>query len=200
MSCTTASIGPSSSCALRSRSRRALAHSRGRPTTPSSKWSQPATRLCARRKGSQLKRLAKGEGYGNVFLEDADMPPVTSRSVLVRAHTSLISRGSEILRRYRLQGPVDAAIMGYSLAGTVTAVGDEARAAGFAPGDRVFALSPHAEYVAVDVEPEGLQVRRLPADLPWQRAPFQSLAYGAVAWAEASQASPTDTVVVLGQG
>ena len=147
-----------------------------------------------------MKRLAKGEGYGNVYLEDADMPQLTSRSVLVRAHTSLISRGSEILRRYRAEGPVDPAIMGYSLAGTVTAVGDEARAAGFVPGDRVFALSPHAEYVAVDVEPERMRVRTLPAAVPWHRAPFQSLAQAAVAWAEASQGRATDTVVVLGQG
>ncbi|HEV8635551.1 MAG TPA: zinc-binding dehydrogenase [Chloroflexota bacterium] len=147
-----------------------------------------------------MKRLAKGDGYGNVYLEDAPVPAVTSRGVLVRAHTSLISRGSEILRRYRLDGPVDPAIMGYSLAGTVVAAGDEARAAGFTPGDRVFALSPHAEYVAVEVEPEGLHVRKLPAEISWRRAPFQSLAYGAVAWAEASQAKPADTVVVLGQG
>ena len=45
-----------------------------------------------------MKRLAKGDGYGNVYLEDAPVPAVTSRGVLVRAHTSLISRGSEILR------------------------------------------------------------------------------------------------------
>ena len=50
-----------------------------------------------------MKRLAKGEGYGNVYLEDAPVPALTSRGVLVRAHTSLISRGSEILRRYRLR-------------------------------------------------------------------------------------------------
>jgi L-iditol 2-dehydrogenase len=143
-----------------------------------------------------VKRLAKGAGYGNVYLEEVPVPTITPRGVLVRAHTSLISRGSEILRRYRLDGPVDPAIMGYSLAGTVVEVGGEARAAGFAPGDRVFALSPHAEYVAVEVEEEGLRVRRLPDELPWHRAPFQSLAYGAVAWAEASQARPGDTVVV----
>ena len=147
-----------------------------------------------------MKRLAKGDGYGNVYLEDAPVPAITRRGVLVQAHTSLISRGSEILRRYRNDGPVDPAIMGYSLAGTVVEAGDEARAAGLAPGDRVFALAPHAEYVAVEVEPEGLRVRKLPAELPWEHAPFQSLAYGAVAWAEASRASATDTVVVLGQG
>jgi threonine dehydrogenase-like Zn-dependent dehydrogenase len=147
-----------------------------------------------------VKRLAKGEGYGNVYLEDAPVPPVTSRGVLVQAHTSLISRGSEILRRYRLDGPVDPAIMGYSLAGTVAVAGDDARARGFSPGERVFALAPHAEYVAVEVDPDGQRLRHLPPELPWQRAPFQSLAFGAVAWAEASQAQPTDTVVILGQG
>jgi L-iditol 2-dehydrogenase len=147
-----------------------------------------------------VKRLAKGEGYGNVYLEEVPVPAVTSRGVIVRAHTSLISRGSEILRRYRLAGPVDPAIMGYSLAGTIAAVGDETRALGFSPGDRVFALAPHAEYVAVEVDPNGLYVRRLPSELPWQRVPFQSLAYGAIGWAEASQAQPTDTVVILGQG
>jgi L-iditol 2-dehydrogenase len=149
-----------------------------------------------------VKRLAKGEGYGNVYLEDVPVPSISDRGVLVRAHTSLISRGSEILRRYRADGPVDPAIMGYSLAGTVVDAGDEARAAGFEPGNRVFALSPHAEYVAVEVdpEPERLRVRGLPEAIPWHRAPFQSLASGAVAWAEASQAKPTDTVVVLGQG
>jgi threonine dehydrogenase-like Zn-dependent dehydrogenase len=147
-----------------------------------------------------MKRLAKGKGYGNVYLEDAPVPALTSRGVVVRAHTSLISRGSEILRRYRLEGPVDPAIMGYSLAGTVAASSDEARAAGFAPGDRVFALSPHAEYVAAEIEPEGVHLRKLPPEIPWDLAPFQSLASGAVAWAEASQAKSTDTVVVLGQG
>jgi L-iditol 2-dehydrogenase len=47
---------------------------------------------------------------------------------------------------------------------------------------------------------EGLRLRHLPPELSWQRAPFQSLAFGAVAWAEASQAQPTDTVVILSQG
>jgi threonine dehydrogenase-like Zn-dependent dehydrogenase len=147
-----------------------------------------------------VKRLAKGPGYGNVYLEEVPIPAITTRGVLVRAHTSLISRGSEILRRYRLDGPVDPAIMGYSLVGTIAASGDEARALGFTVGERVFALAPHAEYVAVEIEPDGLRARTLPPDLPWHRAPFQSLAYGAVAWAEASQAKPRDTVVILGQG
>ena len=48
-----------------------------------------------------MQRLAKGEGYGNVFLEEAPLPAFGADQVLVKTHTSLISRGSEILRRYR---------------------------------------------------------------------------------------------------
>jgi NADPH:quinone reductase-like Zn-dependent oxidoreductase len=135
-----------------------------------------------------MKRLAKGEGYGNVYLEEVPVPAPTTRGVVVQAHMSLISRGTEILRRYRLAGPVDPGIMGYSLAGTIAAAGDEARALGFRPGERVFALAPHAEYVAVEVDPDGLYLRRLLPELPRSRAAFQSLAYRAVAWADASQA------------
>lgn len=147
-----------------------------------------------------MKRVAKGAGYGNVFLEDVPAPTIGSGEVLVRAHTSLISRGSEILRRYRAEGPIDPNIMGYSLAGTIVDAGAEARAAGYAPGDRVYALSPHAEYVACAIDAEGQRVRRLPPELPWEWAPFQGLACGAVQWAIASRARPADTVVVLGQG
>lgn len=147
-----------------------------------------------------MKRLVKGEGYGNVFLEEVPVPEIAARQVLVRAHTSLISRGSEILARYRRDGPVDPRAMGYSLAGTVVAAGEEARAAGYAPGDHVFALSPHAEYVVGDVDEESLRLLKLPPGMPWQRAPFIALARGGVAWAIASQAQPTDTAVVLGQG
>lgn len=147
-----------------------------------------------------MKRVAKGAGYGNVYLEDVPMPEIASNEVLIKAHTSLISRGSEILRRYRLEGPVDPNIMGYSLAGTIVQAGADARSAGYAPGDRVYALSPHAEYVVGRIDDTGERVRRLPADMPWEWAPFQGLACGGLQWAVASRAQPGDTVVVLGQG
>ena len=147
-----------------------------------------------------MKRLAKGPGYGNVYLEEVPVPEIAPNEVLVRTHTSLISRGSEILRRYRLEGSVDPHIMGYSAAGTIVEAGQAARAAGYAAGERVYALSPHAEYVVGPVDDDGQRVRRLPPALPWDRAPFQGLACGAVQWAIASRAQPGDTVVVLGQG
>jgi L-iditol 2-dehydrogenase len=146
-----------------------------------------------------MKRLAKGEGYGNVYLEEVPIPTLTPGQVLVRAHTSLISRGSEILRRYRLDGPVDPGMMGYALAGTIVEVGDAARAAGYAPGQRAFVAAPHAEYVAVEVD-DGTRFLRVSPDMPWHQVAFLGVARGPVAWAISSGARPTDTVVVLGQG
>jgi 2-desacetyl-2-hydroxyethyl bacteriochlorophyllide A dehydrogenase len=146
-----------------------------------------------------MKRLAKGEGYGNVLLEEVPVPSIAPNQVLVKTHTSLISRGSEILARYRKDGPVDPGIMGYSVAGSVVEAGDDARAAGFAPGDRVFVSAPHAEYVVGEVGDDSRLIR-VPSSIPWHRVPFIALARGAVAWAVASEAAPDDTVVVLGQG
>jgi threonine dehydrogenase-like Zn-dependent dehydrogenase len=99
-----------------------------------------------------------------------------------------------------MEGPVDPNIMGYSVAGTIVEAGEEARNAGYAPGDRVYALSPHAEYAVAAVDDDGQRVRPLPTGLPWDWAPFQGLACGAMQWAIASRARPGDTVVVLGQG
>jgi L-iditol 2-dehydrogenase len=146
-----------------------------------------------------MKRLAKGEGYGNVYLEEVPIPAIASGQVLVRAHTSLISRGSEILRRYRLEGPVDPGMMGYSAVGTVVEAGAEARALGYAPGERVYATAPHAEYVA-SAAPDPMRTFKLPAGVTWPCAPFLGFVRAGLAWAISSGARPADTVVVLGQG
>ena len=146
-----------------------------------------------------MKRLAKGDGYGNVFLEEVPLPSITAGQVLVRTHTSLIARGSEILRRYRREGPVDPGMMGYAVAGTIVEVGAAARAAGYAPGDRAFVAAPHAAYVATDVD-DGTRFLRVAPDMPWHRVAFLGVSRGPVAWAISSGARPTDTVVVLGQG
>jgi len=82
-----------------------------------------------------MKRVAKPEGKFNVVLEDAPVPAVGPHDVRVRNVRSLISRGSELWRRYIRPEAVDPQIMGYSVAGVVDAVGTEVE--GFAPGDRV---------------------------------------------------------------
>ena len=72
-----------------------------------------------------MKRVAKPEGKFNVVLEDAPVPAVGPHDVRVRNVRSLISRGSELWRRYIRPEAVDPQIMGYSVAGVVDAVGAE---------------------------------------------------------------------------
>src|SRR6266540_1657006 len=113
-----------------------------------------------------MRRLAKHAGYGNVLFEEVPVPSIAANQVRVKTHTSLISRGSEILARYRQDGPVDPAIMGYSVAGTVAEAGADARAAGYAPGDRVFASTPHAEYTVAEIGDEA-RLLKISAGLTW---------------------------------
>jgi threonine dehydrogenase-like Zn-dependent dehydrogenase len=146
-----------------------------------------------------MKRIGKLAGVGNIVVEEAPRPEPGPREVLVRTARSLISRGSEIGRRYLRAEAIDPAIMGYSAAGMVEQVG--AAVTEYAPGDRVAVVAPHAEYVLGDVDREdGSWVMRLPEALSFEQAAFLPLATGAVMWAEISGASANETVVVLGQG
>lgn len=146
-----------------------------------------------------MRRLVKHQGYGNFLFEDVPTPVPSSNEVLVKTHTSLISRGSEILARYRKEEAVRPSIMGYSVAGTIAQSGEDALAAGYRPGDRVFVSAPHAEYVVSEVGDEARLIK-VPDSMPWSHVPFIALARGGVAWAIASDAKPDDTVVILGQG
>ncbi|MDE2992420.1 MAG: hypothetical protein OXU67_00915 [Chloroflexota bacterium] len=47
-------------------------------------------------------RVGKHAGVGNVVLEHVPIPEVGPGQVLTRTHVSLISRGSELWRRYEL--------------------------------------------------------------------------------------------------
>ena len=68
-------------------------------------------------------RIVKPEGFGNIQLQEAPIPEIGAREVLVRTEATLISRGSELFRRYIKEEAVPQRIMGYSLAGTVERVG-----------------------------------------------------------------------------
>lgn len=147
-----------------------------------------------------MLRVAKPEGFGNVILEEVPIPSCGPRDVLVRNQVSLISRGSEILRRYMHEEAIDPAIMGYSVGGVVEAVGDEA-AARFQPGDRVAVVAPHAQFVLQDIDAmEGTRIWPIPDDISFEQAAFLPLALGGVMWAAAPGIQPEDTVVILGQG
>ena len=147
-----------------------------------------------------MKRVAKFDGPCNVGIEEVEVPAITDTQVLIRAAVSLISRGSEIWRRYILSGPVDHAIMGYSLAGTVEAVGRQVE--GFSPGDRVAALAPHAEFVSVEVvnSPHKPPVVRLPDAVSFEAGTFWPLATSSVLWVREVEARQGDAMVILGQG
>ena len=117
--------------------------------------------------------------------------------MLVRNKVTLISRRSEIGGRYTSEGALSHRAIGYSTAGVIEAVGTEVTA--FSPGDRIMASAPHAEYVAVDVEP-GVSVRHLPDELTFEDATFWLLTTSAVMWSWASSIKPGDTLVILGSG
>ena len=89
-------------------------------------------------------QTAKHEGVGNVVLEQVPIPDVGPGEVLTRTQVSLISRGSELWRRYDREEAIDPRIMGYSTSGVVEQVGDGVTQ--YAPGDRVIVSAPHAEY------------------------------------------------------
>jgi threonine dehydrogenase-like Zn-dependent dehydrogenase len=147
-----------------------------------------------------VKRLIKPEGALRVALEEAPVPDPLTSEVLIRAEVSLISRGSEIWRRYVRQEAVDPAIMGYSLAGSVVQVGAQVEA--FSMGERVAAVAPHAQYVSVEacrprVDPP---IVTLPGEVSPEAGTFWPLTTSAVMWMDEIAPSPDQTVVILGQG
>ncbi len=145
-----------------------------------------------------MVRVTKPEGFGNIQLEDVPIPEINESQVLVKADTTLISRGSELFRRYIREEAVSHTIMGYSLTGTVDAVGAEV--VDYSVGERVMVVAPHAEYVIA--EPDATDGRIVPLldEVSFEEGTFLPLATSAVAWADSSGVKSGDTVVVLGQG
>ena len=146
-----------------------------------------------------MKRIAKPAGACNIVVEEVEMPEIAATEILIRAECSLISRGSEIWRRYVREEAISHRMMGYSLVGRVEAVGAEVE--GFAVGERVAALAPHAEYAAVEVVSRNKPAAvRLPAGLSAEAGTFWPLATSSVLWMWQTEAGPDDVVVIQGQG
>ena len=145
-------------------------------------------------------RAAKGAGVGNVFPERVPVPEPGPGEVLSRTRVSLISRGSELWRRYVMEDPVSPDIMGYSTAGVVEQVG--AHVTGFAPGDRVAVTAPHAGYSlrAVKAEDPDPRVIHLQPELSFDQGTFRPLATSGACWALALGITAQDRVAVLGMG
>ena len=145
-----------------------------------------------------MLQVTKPEGFGNIQLEEVPIPEINAQQIRVETDTTLISRGSELFRRYIREEAVPPSIMGYSLTGTVETVGAEVT--GYQVGQRVMVVAPHAQYVVA--EPNATDGRIIPLleDVSFEAGTFLPLATSAVAWSDSSGVKAGDTVVVLGQG
>ena len=144
-------------------------------------------------------RVIKPEGFGNIQLEDIPIPEINSRQVLVRTHTTLISRGSELFRRYIMEEAIPPSMMGYSLTGVVEQIGSAVTE--YQIGQKVMVVAPHAEYAVGDADAsiDG-RVVPLPDDISFEEGTFLPLSISSIAWADSSGIQEGDTVVILGQG
>ena len=145
-----------------------------------------------------MLQVTKPEGFGNIQLEEVPMPEINPRQIRVETDTTLISRGSELFRRYIREDAVPPSIMGYSLTGIVDAVGAEVT--NYRVGERVMVVAPHAQYVVAEPNATDGRIVRLFDDVSFEAGTFLPLATSAVAWSDSSGVKAGDTVVVLGQG
>ena len=88
----------------------------------------------------KMKQLEKLEGFGNVQMLEADIPEASEDGVVVEVKRSLISRGSELFKRYVAEEALPPDMMGYSDAGEVIETGPSAK--GFSKGQRVMVMGP----------------------------------------------------------
>ena len=145
-----------------------------------------------------MLQVTKPEGFGNIQLEEVPIPEINEHQVRVETDTTLISRGSELFRRYIREEAVPPSIMGYSLTGTVDTVGAEVT--GYQVGARVMVVAPHAQYAVAEPNATEGRIVSLLDGVSFEEGTFLPLATSAVAWSDSSGVKAGDTVVVLGQG
>ncbi len=140
---------------------------------------------------------------GQLTLATAELPPLPADQVLLEARRSLISTGSELRRYRRYEGytaftyPVTD--LGYSMVGTVTAVGDAVR--GPAVGDRYVAVQRHATAVQTPADIDGVRTAvRVPDGVSDEEATFGPLLRSSLNWLRNYAIEPDQTVVIVGQG
>ena len=144
-----------------------------------------------------MLQVTKPEGFGNIQLEEVPIPEINAQEIRVETDTTLISRGSELFRRYIMEAAVPPSIMGYSLTGIVDAVGTEVT--DYKVGERVMVVAPHAQYVVAEPNATDGRIVSL-SDVSFEDGTFLPLATSAIAWSDSSGVKAGDTVVVLGQG
>ena len=147
---------------------------------------------------TKMSRLEKLDGFGNVQMVEVDVPSPAPDEILAHVKRSLISRGSELFRRYVMEERVPPRMMGYSDAGEIVEVGAEVES--FEVGQRVAISAPHAQYVIGSTSGERDDTFGIPAEVSNEDAAYLPLVSGAVAWMAIPPIEPGDTVVFNGQG
>ncbi len=146
----------------------------------------------------RMEQLEKLEGFGNVQMVEVDRPEPGPGQMLVKVERSLISRGSELFRRYVLEEAVRPDIMGYSDAGEVVAVGSDVDSC--AVGQRVMVNAPHAQYVLANTTGRKKRAFPLQEELSYETATFLPLTTSSIMWMRTSPIESGQTAVILGQG
>src|SRR4051794_28673347 len=131
-------------------------------------------------------------------IEEVPGPALSPTGVLVRARCTAISTGTEI-RQYRdervEQNPSGfPRANGYSMVGTIEAVGAEVR--DLMPGQRVFVTQPHDELVVVPQE----QVYLVPDGAPDEQAAFAVICEIGLHALRRGNPSLGENVAIIGQG
>lgn len=130
-------------------------------------------------------------------LIEAELPELSSGQILVKAHCSLISPGTERAALLRLWDDADfRANPGYALAGEVIEVGQDV--SGFKPGDRTVSLMNHASLSITPAEP--WIVLKIPPSLSDETATFSTLASVALHAIRRARIEFGETLVILGAG
>ena len=139
----------------------------------------------------RMKQLEKLDGFGNVQMVEVERPEPGPGQMLVEVKRSLISRGSELFRRYILEEVVSPDIMGYSDAGEIVAIGPDVE--NFSVGQRVMVNGPHAQYVLANASGRRKRAFALPDDLTYEAATFLPLTTSSIMWMRTSPIEPGQT-------
>jgi len=150
-----------------------------------------------------MKRIAKAENKFNIFIEEVPIPKISPTEVLIKSKYSLVSRGSEIWRRYVRAEAIQQKMMGYCLTGEIVEVGNLVKS--FSIGDKVAAVAPHSEYVSVDTVDKKLtpSIVKLPIGIDLKEGTFWPLTTSSVLWIhEISKLVPIkdQIITIIGQG
>ena len=130
-------------------------------------------------------------------LVEAPLPQPGPGELLVKAHCSLISPGTERAALKRLWDDAEfRQNPGYALAGEVVEVGPDVE--DYQAGDRVISLAPHGSYALVSAEP--WVTLKIPDGLSDSRATFVVLASVALHALRRAQLSLGESFAILGAG